>query len=304
MRSKNKYYIKLKVAALITVILISLFSFSGAVFAEVSYPDPTSAFFVNDFASVLSQETESQINSIGKQLETDTTAQVVLVTINSLNGEEIQPYSVELFNRWKLGQKDKDNGILIINSVSDRKVWITVGYGLEGAMGAVRANNIVDQTIIPYLKTGDYDKGLLNGYAEVVNRVAEYYGVDATKYFKDNSGINQNSWSSEDGWSESSQSSTSSSRGFGFTPILILALIVLDGLFFRFRITSTILKIVFWSNFFGGGRGGRGGWGGRGGGGFGGGGFGGGGFGGGGFGGGGSSGGGGSTGGGGSGGSY
>ncbi len=262
-----------RVSALLTVLIIM---FSLVVYGEGVYTEPTREFFVNDFANVLSQGTEDKVLSLGKQLEEKTSVQVVLVTVDSLDGKDIKTYSIELATKWAIGQKGKDNGILILNAVKDRNIRIEVGYGIEGTIGAINANQIIRNFITPHLKNGDYDTGLLSGYSAVIEEVAKESGISIDNTYSQ---------------SQPRQNRTKSLPfGMGgnktkFAPFLLIALLILDGVFFRFRITSTLIKIVFWSNIF---RGGRGGWGGGG--------FGGGGS----YGGGGSSGGGGSFGGGGS----
>lgn len=273
---------KLRAAGL--VIFILLISISVPIRAEADYPAPTTEFFVNDFAGVLSRETRDNIQRIGKSLEDVTTAQVVVVTVSSLDGEDIDSYAYELFKRWGIGQKGKDNGVLILNAVSERQLRIEVGYGLEGALTDIETAEIRTEYMNPYLKENDFDKGMFYGFAAVVNIVAEEYGVSeyelgqrlpqGTRY-------------------DSNDSSDTDMRTF-FLIIAFFVFLVADGIFFRFRFTGMLLRIAFYSRMFGGGRGGRGGRGG----------WGGGGWGGGGFGGGGSSGGGGRSGGGGSSGGY
>lgn len=274
---------------LVVVILAFLIIVPAVVFAEVNYPQPTNVFFVNDYADVLSRNTENRIAAIGKQLEDMTGAQVVLVTISSLDGENVDVYRNELFERWGIGQKDKDNGILILYASAERMLGIEVGYGLEGAVTDGKTAQIREKYVKPYTRNDDFDNGLYSGYAALVNEVAKEYGADIDTGFKNEFYVEPEHYDSD----------YNRSRSFDFSPVLVILFLIFDGVFFRFRITSTIVKILFWSSFLGG-RGGRGGRGGFGGGGFGGGrgGFGGGGFGGGGFGG--SSGGGGRSGGGGS----
>lgn len=261
------------VVVILAVILIIL---PVAVSAEAEYPQPTSVFFVNDFAGVLSQSTENKIAALGKQLENTTGAQVVLVTIQSLNGEDMDVYRNELFERWQIGEKDKDNGILMVYANAERMLGIEVGYGLEGAVPDGKTAQIRENYIKPYTKNNDFDNGLYSGYAALVNEVAKEYGVSI------DSGLTKEPYREPTDYYGIDYRR---SRRVDFTPVIFIILIILDGVFFRFRITSTIMKIIFWSSFFGGGRGGRGGRGGYGGGGFGGGGFRGGGYGGGGFGG-------------------
>jgi len=280
-----KKILKVAAAAVMLIFLLSL-----PVFALNNFPSPTNVFFVNDFADVLNSETEKKIAQIGKQLEDKTTAQVVLVTIDSLEGEDIDSYTNKLFEYWKIGQKDKDNGVMILYANAERMLRIEVGYGLEGALTDIEANIIIRDYIRPYTKEkNDFDSGLLSGYAAVVQQVAEEYGADIDFDFELRN-IPEDIRNSP---------GTENEAGVDLIPIFFILFLIMDGFLFKFRITTTIIRVLFWSDMS---RRGRGGWGGGhggfGGGGFGGGGFGGGGFGGGGFGG--SSGGGGRSGGGGS----
>jgi len=281
-----------RIAKTVVFIILVISLAGGVVFAEAEIPSPTT-YFANDFANVISQSTEEKIERLGLQLQEKTTAQVVLVTIESLDGDDIDSYSNRLFEKWGIGQKDKDNGILILNAVKDRQLRIEVGYGLEGALPDVAAARIRKEQMNPYLQAGDYDTGLYNGYLAVVKEVAEEYGFELRDF--DLPAQFPDSFLEE----ERVETRDDSTNWYILFIILFLAV---DAIFCRFRITSTLLKIAFYSSFFGG-RGGRGGFGG---GGFGGGSFrgGGGGFRGGGFGGGGFRGGGGRSGGGGSSGGY
>mgnify|MGYP000556969449 CR=1 FL=1 len=163
-------------AAFITIALI--FSLTICTAAQADLPSPTSEFFVNDFAGVLSNSAEETINHMGKALEDMTGAQVVVVTVQSLDGQDIDSYANELFRKWGIGEKDRNNGVLILNSVSDRMLRIEVGYGLEGALTDIETAEIRTEYMNPYLKEGNYDSGILNGYTAVVNAVCEEYGID------------------------------------------------------------------------------------------------------------------------------
>ena len=155
------------------IIIILSVLMPSVVYSRGSFPSPTEEFFVNDFAGVLNSDTREKIQRIGKSLEDMTTAQVVLVTVDSLDGQDIDSYANELFEQWGIGQKDKDNGVLILDAVSERQLRIEVGYGLEGALTDIETADIRTQYMNPYLKNNDYDNGLLNGYFAVVNFVAE-----------------------------------------------------------------------------------------------------------------------------------
>lgn len=249
----------------VPVLLLVFLLLSAAAYA-VEYPDfnPNNKY-VNDFAGVISDYAEQKIAQIGRELEDKTTAQVTAVTINSLEGVDIKTYANELFEKWGVGQKGKDNGVLILNSVNDREVWIEVGYGLNPILGTIRVTEFFNEYMKPYLKDGDYDNGFINGFTAISNRIAE------------DSGVTLDSASGGSVYVAPRQQPARQTSSFNFAPIILVFFLAFDGIFFRFRITAMLLKILFWSSFFRGGRGGRGGWGG---GGFGGGGFGGGGFGG------------------------
>jgi len=237
----------------IIILALMLLSVSALpVFSKTNYPSPTNAFFVNDFASVLSEETEEKIYLLGKQLEEKTGAQVVLVTIDSLDGQSIEEYSIGLAMEWGIGQKDKDNGILMLYSNAERLLRIEVGYGLEGAVPDIKAARIRRDYIAPYTQHDDFDRGFLNGYAALVTEVANEYGVEI------DTDINLPGRSN---LPDDIPEYPERRDGFNFLPTLFILFLVFDGVFFKFKIISTILKMVFWGSFFGGGRGGRGGWG-------------------------------------------
>jgi len=262
-------------AAFITIALI--FSLTICTAAQADLPSPTSEFFVNDFAGVLSNSAEETINHMGKALEDMTGAQVVVVTVQSLDGQDIDSYANELFRKWGIGEKDRNNGVLILNSVSDRMLRIEVGYGLEGALTDIETAEIRTEYMNPYLKEGNYDSGILNGYTAVVNAVCEEYGIDMDDLLQK---MSPDSLPDYDYYRQQweDRNREEHETGIPFAVLAFFAFLAIDGLCFRFRITRILLNIAFFNSVFGDGRRGRGRRGGRGG--FGGGGFGGGGFGG------------------------
>lgn len=146
--------------------------------AANKYPEPTSRFFVNDFADVIEQAAEEEIYSKAAALQEKTTAQVVVVTVNTLDGEEPADYALGLGRQWGVGQEDEDNGIVILLSKTERQIYIAVGYGLEGALPDSKTGRIIDAYGLDYLKKDDFSKGLLEIFGAIVNEVYIEYGEE------------------------------------------------------------------------------------------------------------------------------
>ena len=134
-------------------------------FAELKIPKPTDEFFVNDFANVISESDEKAILSKAKALyeKSGNSTQVVVVTVKSLDGYSIEEYANGLFNEWEIGSKDKNDGVLILLSVDDRKSRIEIGYGLEGVLTDGKTGRIQDEYMIPYYKNDNFSGGLVSG---------------------------------------------------------------------------------------------------------------------------------------------
>lgn len=107
--------------------------------------------------------------------ETNTSNQVVVVTVNSLEGYDIADYGYQLGRYWGIGQKDKNNGILLIVAPNERKVRIEVGYGLEGALPDATANSIIQYEILPFFKTGNYYDGVNSGIKSILEAIKGEY---------------------------------------------------------------------------------------------------------------------------------
>ncbi|MCW7470849.1 TPM domain-containing protein [Leptospira kanakyensis] len=101
--------------------------------------------------------------------EGKTSNQVAILVIRSLEGEILEEYSLKVAEEWKLGQKNKDNGVLILLSMDDRKVRIEVGYGLEGILTDAYCNRVIQKTMIPHFKSGEYETGISTGLGEILS---------------------------------------------------------------------------------------------------------------------------------------
>ena len=146
--------------------------------AEVVSPDD--AFYVYDGAKVLSEETEQYILKYSHELESKTGAQIVVVTISSLEGLSLEEYATELFRQWGIGDSKKNNGVLLLCAVNDRQFRVEVGYGLEGDLPDGKTGRMQDAYIIPLLKENNFDAGIKNGYNAFLQAVAEVYSVSIT----------------------------------------------------------------------------------------------------------------------------
>lgn len=128
---------------------------------------------VNDFANVLSPTTETALKKILKQLDMNTTIELIVVTVASLEGKSIEQYSIELGKRWRIGKKDKNNGIFFIVAPKERKVRLEVGYGLEHILTDAITKRILRESASPHFKIGDFDKGCISGVSAIINTIKQ-----------------------------------------------------------------------------------------------------------------------------------
>jgi len=136
--------------------------------------------WVSDNAGVLDTESYARINSAITELEQKTSAEIGVVTVKDLGGQPVESYAVDLFKEWGIGKKGKDNGVLIIAAINDRRVRIEVGYGLEGILPDGKTGAILDQYVLPYFRDGDYGKGIEFCTRAVAMVIAGDAGVQLT----------------------------------------------------------------------------------------------------------------------------
>jgi uncharacterized protein len=236
-------------------IFLAMFLLAGLLRAEpVSQLHPSN--YVNDFTHVLSSQTASELNDICQQLDQKAHAQVAVVTINSLDGSDIESYAVDLFKQWGIGSKSTNRGVLILLAIKDRKYRTEVGYGLEPILPDGKVGGF-GREAVPLLKQGDYNGAVRLMTLRVADVIAKDAGIQLT------------------GAEQPPAPSEPPSRGIsaaGIVAIIVVIIIVLVTPPLR-----GLLWLLLFSNLGGGYRGGytSGGWGGGGFGGGGGGGFGG-----------------------------
>ena len=166
--------------------LLSLTAAILLVFTSTSYaqmPSPTTEFYHADYAGLLNEDTKTFIRSVNLNYEAlEEKPQVVVATVPDMGGLDIETYAVELFEKWKIGDSKLDNGVLIILALEERKIRIEVGYGLEGAITDGTVGQILDRAT-PFLSEGDYNKGILQIFYDVTDRVNLEYGYDSEKIY-------------------------------------------------------------------------------------------------------------------------
>lgn len=123
---------------------------------------------ITDNAEILSQDMRRSLTERLKAHEDSTGNQIAVLTVTTLGGENIEGYATAVFDAWKLGQKGKDNGVLIIVAPTERRMRIEVGYGLEAALTDLLAGRIIVNIMTPRFKTGDYNGGVEEGVKAVI----------------------------------------------------------------------------------------------------------------------------------------
>lgn len=123
---------------------------------------------VNDLAGMLSPETRQQLEQKLAAFERDTSNQVAVLSVPSLQGDDIDQFSIRVAESWRLGQKGRDNGVLLILAQAERKVRIEVGMGLQGVLPDITAGRIIRETMRPYLKSGNFDQGISVGVDAII----------------------------------------------------------------------------------------------------------------------------------------
>ncbi len=223
-------------------VAIVLLAFPLLFWAEpVSQLQPTD--YVNDFAHVLDQATIAQLDNICQQLDQKAHAQIAVVTVNSLDGSDIESYAVDLYKKWGIGSKATDHGVLILLAVQDRKYRIEVGYGLEPILTDGKVGSF-GREAVPLLRQNDYGGAVSLMTSRVADVIAQDAGIELTGSRP-----------------QISPPPPEPNPGLSGKQLLILGVILLVVLLTPLR------KVLFWLLLFGmgGGGGGSGGYGGGGG---------------------------------------
>lgn len=143
------------------ILILLCVAFIPSVKAIVS---PTNDFYVNDYANILSSETEDYILNRSVALNNADGTQIVVVTVPNLEGMSLENYSLTLARNFGIGSSEKDNGLLLLLALEEREFRVEVGSGLEGILPDGKTGRFQDEYIIPYLRDNNWDEGIKNGY--------------------------------------------------------------------------------------------------------------------------------------------
>lgn len=142
------------------------------------------AVWVHDEAGVLSASGKAQLEAILQAHRDSTSNQIAIYIIPSLQGEDIDDYAVRVFEKWQLGQKGKDNGVLFLVAMEDRVMRIEVGYGLEGVLTDAMSSRINRNEVVPYFRQGDYEAGIQAATLAIIKVIAGEYKNDQPQQTK------------------------------------------------------------------------------------------------------------------------
>ncbi|MCR1897744.1 TPM domain-containing protein [Irregularibacter muris] len=230
---------------LFSLLLVFVFIPFSQTQALANLPSPTQEFYVYDEANIIDGQVAQYIVQTNEELFRQTGAQVVVAVINSLEGENLDEYSNQLYRHWGIGDAQKNNGVLLLVALEERMVRIEVGYGLEGAIPDGRAGEIRDRYILPNFQQQQYSQGILQGFQGIINLVQEEYQVDITPQ--------------ESPYIEEQQEPQEARQGLGIIQKIIIAIVILVFIFIDFTFFGGMITFSLFRGAsrggFGGGRG-------------------------------------------------
>src|SRR5271156_3368511 len=163
------------------VIVLLTFAPSLVVTAESVNTLPAPTGYISDFAGVLSPSTKASLENLCTQVDRQAHAQIAVVTIKTLdNDQSIEEFATALEDKWKVGPKGTDRGVLMLVVMNPRKYRIEVGYGLEGILNDAKVGDI-GRTMVPSLSQGDYNTAIPLGVQQIARIIAADAGVSLTQ---------------------------------------------------------------------------------------------------------------------------
>ncbi len=170
-RKRHKTFLRLLLLFTFFLTLISIHPVLG----DETYPAPQG--LINDFANVIPPAYEERMNSLAREVLAKADATLTVVTLKDIGGANIDEFTSRLYERWGVGKKGEDRGVMILVALEERRIRIEVGYGLEGIIPDGLAGQIRDQAIVPYLKKGEFGPGLFNGLYAIAGIIAKDRGI-------------------------------------------------------------------------------------------------------------------------------
>jgi len=169
----------------ILFLLLPFFLYEGKAAAEDNQiPPPVGDIYVQDFANVLTEQEKQDIRSLGRSVEEQTTAQIVVLTVDTIGDRTVEEYANEAFRQYGIGNEEEDNGVLFLIGMNPspgmekRPLRIEVGYGLEGRLPDGKVGRILDDITLPFLQNGQLGLAVTETYKVLVNEVLTEYGIE------------------------------------------------------------------------------------------------------------------------------
>lgn len=159
------------------------------ILAQEFPPQSNPPKFVNDFAGLISSDQAQELENKLVAFNDTASSQIAIVTITDLGVYEISDYAFKLAEKWGIGQKGKNNGILILVAKTQRKTFIATGYGVEEYLPDAICKRIIELTIIPSFKQGNFYQGLSDGTDEIINRLSGKFDTKGDKKAKKAKGL-------------------------------------------------------------------------------------------------------------------
>lgn len=153
--------------------------FTGPLSTAVAREVPDYQGYVNDYAAMMSPGTRTKLERALQSFDLSDSTQMAILTINSLEGDPLEDFSIRVVDKWKVGQEDKDNGVLFLVVKDDRKMRIEVGRGLEHVLTDLAAGRIIDRIVTPLFKDSRFDEGFEAATAAIIQTTRGEYSPEA-----------------------------------------------------------------------------------------------------------------------------
>mgnify|MGYP000853793356 CR=1 FL=1 len=212
---KNNTQIK-KFFLSFTFLLVFLNIFSSSV-PQMNGP-------INDYAIILKESEKAELRAFLESVNNQTSVQVAVLTIPSLEGNNLETFSMEVVEKWKLGQKDIDNGVLLLIAFNEKKIRIEVGYGLEASLTDVKSGLIIRNIIAPAFQSGKYGEGIIEAAKTIVGIATDNTEIISSKI----------------------ENNSSDSAGIGVFIVFLFFMILMAGGLGRRRSFFSFISPIFW----------------------------------------------------------